>query len=326
MTNKPVSLFLLFLFSSPAFADHPTDEIENWLSKMHHASHMMNYEGTFVYGENNELTSMKISHAVYPEGEMEHLISLDGSGREVIRTGNTVTCILPDKKSVVVEKGKLNGTFPPKFPVTITHLSEFYNFHVAQDDRVAGRKAKKLLIKPRDNYRYGHDLWVDAETGLLLKDHLVSEKGKSVEQFMFTRIEYPKNISKDHFAHNDATKDFTWHHAKKPTPGSDGAVESMHWKVTQTPPGFMPEMKRHQNIPMSAMPVEHFIFSDGLASVSVFVEKKMKNSKNLIGSSMMGAVNAYGRLVGDYYVTVVGEVPHATVKMIGDSVEQVTNK
>ena len=326
MTNKPVPFLLLFLFSAPAFsADHPNDEIESWLSKMHHASHMINYEGTFVYGENNELTSMKISHAVYPEGEKEHLISLDGSGREVIRSGNTVTCILPDKKSVVVEKGKLNSTFPPKFPVTVTHLSEFYDFHIAQDDRVAGRKAKKLLIKPRDIYRYGHNLWVDSETGLLLKDHLVSEKGKSVEQFMFTRIEYPKNISKKRFIHNDTTKDFTWHHARESASDSD-TTGSMNWKVTQTPPGFMPGMKRHQNIPMSAMPVEHFIFSDGLASVSVFVEKKMENSKNLIGSSMMGAVNAYGRLVGDYYVTVVGEVPHATVKMIGDSVMQVKKK
>ena len=190
---------------------------------------------------------------------------------------------------------------------------------------MAGRKAKKLLIKPRDHYRYGHNLWVDAETGLLLKDHLVGEKGDSVEQFMFTRIEYPKNISKEHFDQNEATKSFTWHHARK-SPSDTDSVVSMNWKVTQTPPGFMPGMKRHQNIPMSAMPVEHFIFSDGMASVSVFVEKKMENSKNLIGSSMMGAVNAYGRLVGDYYVTVVGEVPHATVKMIGDSVIQVKKK
>jgi sigma-E factor negative regulatory protein RseB len=268
---------------------------------------------------------MKIIHSVDHNGELERLISLDGSGREVIRAGDTVTCIFPDQKSVVVEKSKPHTEFPPKFPVTITHLSEFYNFKVAQDDRVANRKVIKLVIKPRDNYRYGHNLWVDSETGLLLKDHLVGEKGNSVEQFMFTQVNYPGEISKDNFKQSENSKKYTWHNAKKMPAGTDSS-ESMDWKVVQTPPGFMPGMKRQQNITTSAMPVEHFMFSDGLASISVFVEKKMKNSKNLIGSSKMGAVNAYGRLVGDYYVTVVGEVPHATVKMIGDSVIQVNKK
>ena len=82
-------------------------------------------------------------------------------------------------------------------------------------------------------------------------------------------------------------------------------------------------MKRHHKMTMSAMPVEHFMYSDGLSSVSIFVEKQMKNSKNLLGSSTMGAVNAYGRAIGEYHVTVVGEVPHATVKMIGNSVKHI---
>lgn len=324
MINKIASYSLLILSSFPLLADHPKDEIENWLQKMHHASHMINYEGTFVYGQNNELTSMKIIHSVDNAGEFERLISLDGSGREVIRSGNTVTCILPDKKSVVVEKSKPNSEYPPKFPVTITHLANYYNFHVAHDDRVAGREAKKLVIKPRDIYRYGHNLWVDSQTGLLLKDHLIGDKGDTVEQFMFTRVSYPKTIEKDDYLKEIKSKKYTWHNAKE-LPSAVDSAKSMNWKVVQTPPGFMPGMKRHQNFTMSAMPVEHFIFSDGLASISVFVEKKMANSKNLIGSSTMGAVNAYGRLVGDHYVTVVGEVPHATVKMIGDSVVQVQN-
>ena len=89
------------------------------------------------------------------------------------------------------------------------------------------------------------------------------------------------------------------------------------------PAGFVPGVKRHHKMTMSAMPVEHFMYSDGLSSISIFVEKQMKSSKNLIGSSTMGAVNAYGRTIGKYHVTVVGEVPHATVKMIGDSVEYI---
>ncbi len=320
MINKFVSFFALLLISFVAIADHPKEDIEKWLAKMHQAAHMLNYEGSFVYGQNNEMTSMQIIHSVDKNGEFERLISLDGSGREVIRSGNTVTCILPDKKAVVVDKSRPETEFPPTFPVKIEQLLKTYSFHFAEDGIVAGKKAKKLIIKPTDEYRYGHALWVDAKTGLLLKDHLINDNGEIVEQFMFTQIKYPEVIDKSRLVSNSKSKKFTWYEADDFKPKKE-INKSMNWKVMEVPPGFVPGVKRHHKMTMSAMPVEHFMYSDGLSSISVFVEKKMKNSKNLLGSSTMGAVNAYGRAIGDYHITVVGEVPHATVKMIGDSVE-----
>ena len=322
MINKFVSSVLLLLISSSVFADHPVDEIEKWLAKMHNAAHMMNYDGIFVYGQNNELSSMQIIHSVDTNGESERLISLDGSGREVIRTGDTVKCILPDKKSVVVEKSRPDSEFPPTFPVKINQLSKYYNFHLNGETRVAGQIAKKIIIKPKDKYRYGHVLWVDAKTGLLLKDHLIGEKGQTVEQFMFTRINYPNSIAKERLKPSTISKSFKWYEAKEPV-SKKGTHKSMGWKVMKTPTGFVPGVKRHHKMTMSSMPVEHFMFSDGLSSISVFVEEQMKNSKNLIGGSKMGAVNAYGKAIGNYHVTVVGEVPHAAVKMVGDSVKQI---
>ena len=324
MKNKFVSFLALLLISFVAVADHPKEDVEKWLTKMHQAAHMLNYEGTFVYGQNNEMTSMQIIHSVDKKGEFERLISLDGSGREVIRSGDTVTCILPDKKVVVVDKSRPDSKFPPTFPLKIKELSKFYNFHFGKEGMVAGRTAVKLMIKPKDKYRYGHTLWVDAKTGLLLKDHLIGDNGKIVEQFMFTQINYPDAIEKNRLVspNKSQNKKFTGYKAKdfksKKEPG-----KSMSWKVMKVPPGFVPGVKRHHKMTMSAMPVEHFMYSDGLSSVSIFVEKQMKHSKNLLGGSTMGAVNAYGRAVGEYHVTVVGEVPHATVKMIGDSVEYI---
>ena len=305
-----------------AVADHPKNDVEKWLAKMHNAAHMLNYDGIFVYGQNNELSSMQIIHGVDENGEVERLISLDGSGREVIRSGDTVTCVLPDRNSVVVDKSRPDTEFPPSFPLKIDQLSKFYNFHFNGEGRVAGRLAKKLLIKPRDKYRYGHMLWIDIKTGLLLKDHLIGDDGKTVEQFMFTQINYPEVIEKERLTSKNKHKKFTWYEAKEPLL-TNNSKQSMNWKVMKTPPGFAPDVKRHHKMSMSAMHVEQFVFSDGLSSISVFVEKQMKNSKNLVGGSTMGAVNAYGRAVGKYHVTVVGEVPHAAVKMVGDSVEQI---
>lgn len=323
MTNKFFSSVFILLSSTSALADHPKENIERWLAKMHSAAHMINYDGDFVYGQDNELTSMQIIHSVDKTGEFEKLISLDGSGREVIRSGNTVTCILPDKKAVVVDKSRPVTEFPPKFPLKISRLTKYYGFHFDREARVAGQNAKKLVITPKDKYRYGHVLWIDSKTGLLLKDHLIGENGQIVELFMFTRINYPDFISRDRIsAKNNNNKKFTWYKAKESNPKLN-INNSMNWKVMQTPPGFMPDIKRHHEMTVSSMPVEHFVFSDGLSSISVFVEKKMKNSKNLLGGSKMGAVNAYGRSINDYHVTVVGEVPQAAVKMVGDSVKQV---
>lgn len=322
MINKLITFALLSLSISTVQADPSTVSIEKWLEKMHHAAHMINYDGTFVYGQNNELTSMQIIHSVDDNGEFERLISLDGSGREVIRSGDTVTCILPDKKSVMVDKSSADEAFPPQFPLKIKQLSNFYNFHLNGEARVAGQDAKILIIKPKDKYRYGHALWIDSKTGLLLKDHLIGENGEVVEQFMFTQISYPAVIGKDRFISDVKKKKYVWYKAKEPEV-KNTVNQSMSWKITSLPAGFVSGIERHHKMSMSAMPVEQFVFSDGLSSISVFVEKQMKNSKNLVGGSKMGAVNAYGRAIGDYHVTVVGEVPQATVEMVGDSVEHI---
>ena len=117
MINKLVSFVTLLLVTFSAQANQSQAEVEKWLAKMHHAAHMINYEGNFVYGQNNDLTSMQIIHSVDKTGEYERLISLDGSGREVIRSGDTVTCVLPDKQSVVVDKSRPDAEFPPMFPL-----------------------------------------------------------------------------------------------------------------------------------------------------------------------------------------------------------------
>ncbi len=321
MTNKIFWLFALWLSASAVYADHPKAEVEKWLEKMHTASHMLTYEGEFVYDQSSELSSMRIIHSVDEKGEYGRLISLDGSGREVIRSGDKVTCILPDKKSIVVDKRRPDQEFPPTFPLKIDQLLKTYSFHVGQEGMVAGQIAKKMVIRPRDQYRYGHELWIDKKTGLLLKDYLLAPDGTVVEQFMFTKIHYPEKIEQQRLQSSIATDNFKKFEARVQHQPDHHPHDNMNWEVTFVPPGFVPGMQRHHPVAMSKMPVEHFMFSDGLSSVSVFIEKKMSDN-NLQGGSTMGAVNAYGREIGDYHVTVVGEVPQITVKMMGDSVKR----
>jgi sigma-E factor negative regulatory protein RseB len=310
----------LSLFLPAVVLAENASSVETWLQKMHQAAHTSNYTGKFVYQQDNQLTLMRIIHAANEEGEQERLISLDGVGREVIRSKGSVTCILPDSKSVVVEKGRPEQQFPPVFPVTIENLSRYYQFSLDRLENVAGRIAQKIVISPNDQYRYGHKLWVDYQTGLLLKTHLVDKRGNLLEQFMFTEIEFLDTVPEEMLKPTVSGEKYTWHEAKGEDPVNTADMASQQWVVGSLPAGFTNDMRRRHHMPNQKI-VRQLVFTDGLASVSVFIEKYQKNMPNLVGASRMGAVNAYGRLLQDHHITAVGEVPRITVQMITESVE-----
>jgi len=294
-------------------------EVESWLSKMHRAAHMANYQGVFVYGQKNNLSSMKIVHSTDGTSERERLLSLDGTGREVIRTKNSVTCILPDSKSVVVEKNRPNSDFPPAFPVQINELSKNYDFFLSGKEMVAGQVTQKVMIKPKDKYRYGHALWIDVNSGLLLKTHLMNENGQTVEQFMFTQIDFMKKIPEKLLKPSISGDNFTWY--ESPEKKTNKVKLKTNWAVKNLPHGFKADMNRKHVMPRSGIAMEQLMYSDGLSSVSIFIEKQSQKNDQLIGSSQVGAINACGRLLDDgIHVTVVGEVTQAAVTKICDSV------
>lgn len=313
----PLSLLLCL---APAFAIAGDEMLaRQWLEKMYRAAHMLNYVGKFVYQQDRQLGLMSIVHAVDENGERERLVSLDDTGREVIRHKDRVTCILPDSKSVMVEKGRPTMQFPPEFPVNIELLSGHYTFIVDKQEKVAGQRAQRIVIQPNDNLRYGHRLWVDMETGLLLKTQLLDENNNLLEQFMFTEIEFMDKIPEALLQPQVTGPEYTWYETEAVEDKVDDNTPNQ-WRVSSLPGGFgLDSARAHHKA--NKIPVEHLVFSDGLASVSVFIEVREENiPAALMGLSRKGAINAYGRMFENYHVTAVGEVPGTTVRMIGDSV------
>lgn len=324
-SSKPIKFQILLLSISLALPvaalAAQLEEVQAWLEKMQRAAHMVNYEGTFVYGQQDHLSSMRIIHRVTPQGEQERLISMDGTGREVVRDGSKVTCFLPDSNAVVVEKSRPVKQFPPEFPMKIDELKDFYTFSLAGTSRVAGHLTQGIKILPKDPYRYGHYLWVEKKTGLLLKTHLLNEQGKPIEQFVFTQVTFLDEVPDEYLVTSVNSQGFTWYEAKESADKSEQAHPDMN--VAWLPGGFKEDMERMQKMPTGGMPVKHKVFSDGLSSVSVFIEEGMEHdNSNLVGGSHMGAINAHGRSLGDYHVTVVGEVPHVTVQKICEAITQ----
>jgi sigma-E factor negative regulatory protein RseB len=304
-----------------AFGAAAANSPEKWLVGMQNAATQLNYEGVFVYLHGNQLDAMQVAHAVVDGTPRERLYSLNGEAREIIRDAEQVWCYLPDRKMGVREYRKVGDVdFPSILPDSLGQLDAGYRLESGRRDRIAERTAQQVIIKPRDEFRYGYRLWADVDTGLLLKADLLGSDGEPIEQYMFTQISIGKPISAERFRSRTPKESLKWHSdGDRPLTAPAGDAT---WTVATLPPGYMQTSSMTRFLPMKKIPVEHLVYSDGMSTVSVFIEKQADDADAMEGLSRMGAVHAYGRVIDGYQVTVVGEVPAATVERMGKSLEK----
>jgi sigma-E factor negative regulatory protein RseB len=310
----PVSLQAAF-----ATGDLAPKSARQWLDSMSSALQTLNYDGTFVYLHDGKLEAMRIVHQAGAGGERERLMSLTGSAREVLRDDKVVTCIMQDNKSVMVGQSRPRQPFPD-VPEDLDSLSPYYQLRDVGEDRIAGLMTRVIAVTPRDKYRYGYRFWIDTTNFMLLKFELSDVDGTAIEQVMFTGLEVGGRISTATLEPSLTGEGYNWF--RQEGGGENSAVSRVQpdWTVTLLPAGFKMTDFQRRRVRQGGEHAEHLVFSDGLATVSVYVEKVMANENGLSGLSNMGAMNAYGAVLGDYQVTVVGEVPAATVQSVARSV------
>ncbi len=307
---------VVFAVGLPAHAAE--DAPHAWLLRIHQAAQELNYEGTFVYQHGGQLDTMRVFHRAEAGVVKERLVSLTGPAREVIRTDDEVLCYLPDQKSVYVEHRRLDGKgFVAIVPERLSDLRENYSIELGKKARVAGRLAQQLVIHARDDYRYGYRLWADQETGLLLKADLTNDRGKVLEQFMFTQISIGGDIPASALEPQTPVEGMTWYRDNQVKSGAP----AKSWRALRLPKGFKLSSSMVRRLPKAGRVVEQLVYSDSLAAVSVFVEKldQAGAADVLEGPMRMGALYALGKILDGHYVTVVGEVPPKTIVMIGSS-------
>lgn len=294
------------------------DSARQWLDEMSSALQTLDYDGTFVYLHDGRLDAMRIIHQVSDGGQRERLVSLTGSAREVLRDDKAVTCIKPDNKSVMIGKSRPRPPFPV-LPRDLGKASHYYDIEDVGDDRMAGYDARVIAITPKDEFRYGYRFWIEQNTRMLLKYDLSGPDGVPIEQVMFTRIGIGADIPQAALQPSLTGDGYTWHRQEevRGSPAADPGKSG--WQVNEMPDGFMLTNFQQKRMREDGEATEHMVFSDGLATVSVYVEKRAREDASLNGLSSMGAMNAYGLMVDGYQVMVVGEVPPATVRMIAHS-------
>lgn len=300
--------FCLLLAAHPAIAGHVSD----LLKKMTSAGEGLNYRGVFVLRKSDKLMTMRVEHGRDDRGVWESLESLNGEARKVIRINEEIISIYPERNLLTVSRSKDKVSLHPTLPENLDKLEAYYKISRLEDDRIADYATAVLDVMPNDKYRYGYRYWLDTDTGVLLKCDLLNEKGKVVEQMMFTTLEYLPRAPESAFADIDVKG-----YDRQILDKGRVAVVNAAWHVTSLPAGFMltqSSLRKSDNAESL-----HMVYSDGLASVSVFIEQGKKSHHQFDGASSMGGLNMYGIRVEEYSVTVMGEVPALTVMQIARS-------
>ncbi|HEU4617686.1 MAG TPA: MucB/RseB C-terminal domain-containing protein [Gammaproteobacteria bacterium] len=292
------------------------EDVRSWLDRMNRAVEELNYEGTFVHVLGGNAETMYIVHRNHNGSVGERLMSLDGAGREIIREENKVQVILPDRRTVLVEERKDAGSLVTALPNYSEELEPHYEFKLYGTARVAKRAVQILGIKPRDQYRYGYMLWLDRDTAMPLKSQLRDENGDTVEQILFTQIDISDFIPASALKPTIDTSDFMWFRSPE-LPAQE--MTDVPWHVSMLPGGFRLSAATESPIAGSKYPVEHLVYSDGLATVSVFIEDPKTHADVADGFSRVGSTNAYSLTLSGRKVTAMGEVPKRTVHSIATS-------
>lgn len=289
--------------------------LRQWLESIARSQRQQNYEGTFVYRNIDELVSLSIVHAAGPDGDRERLVVLNGPERHADHNlhGALAKSIAADRVAARLPTidGQLLGD---------KHLDRHYELTLGPNDRVAGRATQVVQIRARDHYRYSFDLGVDDQTGLVLRLDRLDRAGRLIEQLLFTGIRSITNQEalallarvEDPPKAPSIIVDAT-NHAVVEKNGSP-------WTVERLPAGFLRADPIAHSLPATTRQRQHLVFSDGLASVSVFIESF--SGEPFMGLQRVGAVNVFGDVFDGHQITVVGDVPSETVKMIGQSVHQ----
>jgi sigma-E factor negative regulatory protein RseB len=322
---------LLSAFSLSSLA---VEDVWLLLQKTAYAARELNYQGVFVYQNGKQTRSVQITHMNRDGQEMTRNLVLDsgsqapsvqpGQAREVYSQGDDILIVHPKNETknvsantttMVIEKRRGQNLFPAMLPTELQVVKASYTARQGASEMVAGRAAQVIELLPNDAYRYSYKIWTDTEFGLLLKMTLLDSKKRTLEQIEFTQLNMLN------------TQDTNWFQPRidvKKSYVSEKAPVSSHvdtnWIVAELPTGYVKVDHVALVLPGKVAPVDQLVFSDGIASVSLFIELISKGMRPKMGHMLIGSTNICANVIDGYQITVVGEVPEATVMQIAKAV------
>jgi sigma-E factor negative regulatory protein RseB len=317
-------------FAVPVFAQSggglapssaPERSVSEWLMRMHEASRKRAYVGTFVVSSAANMASARIWHVCDGEQQIERIESLTGAPRSTFRRNDEVITFRPDTKIALVEKRDTLGIFPSMLKAADLSIGQYYTAKQHGAERVAGLEADIVHLDPKDSLRYGYRVWSEKKSGLVIKLQTLDTDGRVLEQAAYSDLQLDAPVSMAKLS--QMMGNVEGYKIERPDLIKTNALAE-GWLLKAPVVGFKPMScyKRMVNKSDggSSDAAMQWIFSDGLASVSIFAEGFDRNRHVQEGTMTMGATRSLTRLYVDkndkaasWWLTVVGEVPVATL-------------
>jgi sigma-E factor negative regulatory protein RseB len=311
------SLIGLAAAQQPPAASRPAERsIGEWLVRMHEASRSRNYVGTFVVSSSSgAMSSARIWHACEGPQQVERVESLTGAPRTTLRRNDDVVTFLPESRLVRTERRESLSLFPDLLKSNDTSIPEYYVARALGHERVAGFDADVVQLVPKDSLRFGYRIWSEKKSGLVVKFQTLDTEGNILEQAAFSELQMDAPVRADKIVQMMAVPD-GWRVEKSEAVKTTAAAEG--WALRAPVAGFKP-MGCYKR---SAEGVVQWIFSDGLGSVSLFVEPYDRQRHTQEGLFASGATHTLARRIQDWWLTAVGEVPPQTLKAFAQNLER----
>ncbi len=319
-----------------AMAQQPVDPAAGpqaaaaWLDRIQQAAQLQNYDGTFVFQRGNYVQSSHITHVAAKGGEFERIESLDGQPRKLLRHNDDLVTFVPERHLCVVEQRQNRDAFPSLLGAGGAQVLSVYDAKPLGQDRVAGIDAQVVELVPKDPNRYAYKLWTDAKTGLLLRTQTLDADEHVLEQVAFSQLQIGAANPADKSAIASGIRNLSGCTVVRP-PVAAANIEAQGWQIAPSVAGFakIREVRR----PMAArdpkappISVDQAVFTDGLATVSVFLEPVEAGATRKEGTGSNGATHVLVKRRGDFWITLLGEVPPATLQQFAAAIEYKPSK
>lgn len=299
--------------------------VRNWLLRIHDAAGRYDFQGTLVVSAGAGVHSARIVHICRNGERFERIDALDGQERQVFRQNRVVRTYWPNSGVVQIEQRDVLPDFPALLQGGGERVADFYELRRLGSDRVAGLDADVLLLVPRDNARFAHRLWADRKTGLLLRAEILGPREEVLESSAFTELVLGSRLSKESLI--------------KSMPKLDGLrvirnlakpirIVDEGWTLQALVPGFqqVSSVKRPihglESGGLQDKGMLHLVFSDGMTYVSMFVEPFETSKDQQALQTSIGATHTLMQRKGDWWITVMGDVPIGTLQRFYAALER----
>lgn len=306
------------------------DETHQWMQRVDEAAQHTDFQGTYVVVRPNQLFTLQVTHIGLPHKgdsaiEYELVKKLDGHDHHIFRQGDAFYAVFPDAQQAILESKSMSQMFPALLRAGGGQPSFLYDLILQEDERVVNRMAYTFSMVPKDNWRFSYKIWVDQLTGLMLRIQVLDEQKYVLEQVAFTNIdmsvsdeqkkellEYLKNLTQQGYQFHELQLTST-------TPQQEG------WALDQRVPGFEPISFVRRPLTQTSQELIQWIFSDGVVSVSIFIEPVSPYVRREASSYSNGATHSLTFQYEQWWITLVGEVPPHTLEQFAQNLKKIAD-